>query len=321
MRTSSTKAPTQMALAACAALATALLGAGCDELSSRQQIQDANKLYAEGRYAKAVEMYQEALDRTPDLHIGHHNAGLAYYKLFQPGVESKQNTALAEKAAAHFMVYLETVPNDQKVISLITTIWLDSGQYDKALAYWSKVLEKEPNNRGVLEKLANIYRQAGKFEDARKWHIKRAELETDRGAKVKAFLDIAQMDWSRLQKPDLVDADRLAVADTGLAALQKAEALDPKHPLVQSLMGSLYQHRSLGHGSHWAKGVEAAAQRYHQGRFTEIKKGEKAGAGAPAAPGQPGAPAGAAGAQPAQPGSPAPSGQTGAGTTPPPAAK
>lgn len=312
---------TNAALAACAALVSALLGAGCDELSSRRQIQDANKAYAEGRYSKAVEMYQEALDRTPELHLGHHNAGLAYYKLFQPGVETKENRALAEKAAAHFMEYLKFEPNDQKVISLITTIWLDSGQFQKAIAYWSDVQAKNPQDRSVLEKLANIYRQAGQFDKAHEWHSKRADMETDRGAKVKAYLDIAQMEWSRLQKPEVIDFERLTVADIGIAALQKAEALDPKHALVQSLMGSLYQHRSIAHGAHWAKGVEAAAQKFHQARFTEIKKGETAAAGQqPAQPGQAGQPPAG---QPGQAGAPAQPGQTGAAgsTTPPPATK
>jgi tetratricopeptide (TPR) repeat protein len=312
---------TNAALAACAALVTALLGAGCDELSSRRQIQDANKAYAEGRYSKAVEMYQDALDRTPELYIGHHNAGLAYYKLFQPGVETKENRALAEKSAAHFMEYLKFEPADQKVISLLTTIWLDSGQFQKAIAYWSDVQAKNPNDRSVLEKLANIYRQAGQFDKAHEWHLKRADMETDRGAKVKAYLDIAQMEWSRLQKPEVIDFERLAIADIGIASLQKAEALDPKHALVQSLMGSLYQHRSIAHGSHWAKGVEAAAQKYHQGRFTEIKKGEQAAAGQqPAQPGQAGQPPAG---QPGQPGAPAQPGPTGAAgsTTPPPATK
>ncbi|HKE15984.1 MAG TPA: tetratricopeptide repeat protein [Kofleriaceae bacterium] len=297
------------ALAACAALLAALLGAGCDELSSRQEIQKANKLYAEGRYAKAVELYKSALDRTPTLTIGQHNAGLAYYKLFQPGVETKENRAIAEQSAAHFMKYLETNPNDRKVITLVTTIWLDSGQFDKALNYWSQVLAKDPQNRGVLEKLANINRQAGRFEEARKLHLQRSDLETDRGAKVKALLDIGYMEWSRLTKPDLIDVDRLAVADIGIAALQKAETLDPKHDAVQSLMASLYLLRSLAHGAFWAKCVDVASEKYHHSRFSEIKKGQAAGAGVtPAKPGQPGAPGqpAPAGAAPAAAGAAAP---------------
>lgn len=298
-----------------AALASVLVGtAGCDELRSRREIQDANKLYGEGRYSKAVEIYNAALQRTPDLAIGQHNAGLAYYKLFQPGVDTKENRAMAEQSAAHFMKYLESEPNDTKVIGLLTTIWLDSGQYEKALTYWSQVLAKDPQSRDVIEKLANINRQAGNYTKAREWHMKRVELEHETGGKVKAYLDIAQMEWSRLQKAELVDAERLAAVDVGVAALQVAEKLDPKHALVQSLMGSLYQHRSLGHGAHWAKGVEAASQRFHQGRFSEIRKAEQAaaGAGQPPAAGQtaPGA---------APPSGTAPSGTAPSGTTPTPA--
>jgi tetratricopeptide (TPR) repeat protein len=292
------------ALAVCAALASVLLGAGCEELTSRRQIQEANKLYAEGRYGKAADLYRQALEATPELAIGWHNAGLAYYKLFQPGVETKENRATAELAAQAFMTYLKYEPNDQKVIGLLTTIWLDSSQFDKALAYWSEVLAKNPQSLDVIEKLANINRQAGNHDKAREWHLKRVELEATSGGKVKAYLDIGQMEWSRLQKPDLVDADRLAVVDIGVAALQKAEALDPKHALVQSLMGSLYQHRSVSHGAQWAKLIEAASQKYHQARFTENKKAEQAAAAQAAQqPGQPGA-AGAPPAPSAQPGQP-----------------
>ncbi len=264
------------------AVAALIALAGCDELTSRREIQQANKLYLEGRYAKAIELYEAALDRSPDLAIGHHNAGLAYHKLFQPGTETPQNKVFAEKAALHFTKYLDEEGGDQKIISLLTTIWLDSGQYDKAIKYWNEVLAKDPKSRDVLEKLANINRQAGNYDKALEWHMKRFELETDSGAKVKALTDIAQMQWSRLQKPELVDAERVAVVDIGLASLQKAEQLDPKNAVVHSLIASLYQHRALAHGASWAKAVEVASQRYHQLRFTEI---QKAGGSAKLVPG------------------------------------
>ncbi len=272
------------------AVAALICLAGCDELTSRREIQKGNKLYLEGRYAKAIELYDAALKRSPDLTIGHHNAGLAYHKLFQPGEETPQNTAYAEKAAYHFTKYLEDESGDQKIISLLTTIWLDSGQYDKAIQYWNQVLAKNPKSRDVLEKLANINRQAGKYDKALEWHMKRFELETDPGAKVKALTDIAQMQWSRLQKPDLVDAERVAVVDVGLAALQKAEQLDPKNGVVHSLIASLYQHRALAHGASWAKVVEVASQRYHQVRFSEIQKALGGGTKPPGAGADPKSP-------------------------------
>lgn len=271
------------------AIAALIALAGCDELTSRREIQKGNKLYLEGRYAKAIELYDAALERSPDLTVGHHNAGLAYHKLFQPGVDTPQNKAFAEKAAFHFAKYLEDESGDQKIISLLTTIWLDSGQYDKAIKYWGDILAKNPKSRDVLEKLANINRQAGDYDKALEWHQRRIELETDPGAKVKALTDIAQMQWSRLQKPELVDAERVAVVDVGLAALQQAEKLDPRNAVVHSLIASLYQHRALAHGASWAKIIEAASQRYHQVRFSEIQKA-LGGAKPPGADGKSGKP-------------------------------
>jgi tetratricopeptide (TPR) repeat protein len=262
---------------------------GCDELASRREIQQGNEQYNEARYQKAVDLYEPALERTPSLAIGHHNAALAYYQLFQPGIDKPENKAIADKAAFHFQEYLKRNPGDGKIVGLLTQLWIDSDQYDKALAYWEAELAKDPQNRDVMVKLANINRQAGNYDKALEWHEKRAALEPNKEGKINAYLDIAQLEWARLQKPDLVDEERLAVADLGIGALQKAEALDPQHSGIQSLLGSMYQLRSLGHGAIWAKVVEIAAQRAHQIKFIELQK-----AAAPAPAAAPAAPAGGA---------------------------
>jgi tetratricopeptide (TPR) repeat protein len=269
------------------ALPAIALAAGCEQLESRRQIQRGNDHYEEGRYQKAVEEYEPALQRTPDLAIGHHNAGLAYFKLFEPGNETPANLANAEKAAEHLQTYLEEHPDDAKIVTLLSQIWMDSGHYEKAVAYWEAELAKDPTSRLTMIKLANINRQGGDFAKALEWHYKRAGLETTTEGKVNAYVDIAQLEWSRLNKADLVDEERLAAADNGIAALQKAEALDPKHALVQSLLGAMYQHRAYAHGASWAKLIEGTAQRQHQIKFVELDKAAKAAQ--PAAPAQPNA--------------------------------
>jgi tetratricopeptide (TPR) repeat protein len=269
------------------AMTTVMAFAGCQELDSRREIQKGNKLYMEGRYQQAIEKFEAALAGTPDLAIGHHNAGLSYYKLFQPGVDTPENKVYAQKAADHFAAYLQDEQDDRKVISLLTTIWMDSEQFDKAVAYWSAVLAKDPKAVDVIEKLANIHRQAGQYDKAVEWHQKRIALETETGGKVKGYLDIAQMHLGRLFKQELFDAERLAVVDAGLAALQEAEKLDPSLPLVQSLQAAMYQHRALAHQATWARGLEAASQRYHGVRFTELSRAQQPKAGASPAPGAP----------------------------------
>lgn len=276
--------------AICSIVGALFLATGCEELESRRQIQRGNEHYNEGRYAKAIAEYEPALQRTPSLTTGHHNAGLAYYQLFQNDVGKPEARPLAEKAAAHFTAYLETNPGDAKIVALLTQVWLDSDQHDKALAYWEAELAKDPTSREVLMKLANINRQAGQYDKSLEWLNKRAALETQGEGKVNAYLDIAQLQWSRLNKADLVDLDRVAVADVGIAALQAAEAIDPKHPLVQSLLGSMFQHRSLAHGATWAKLIETASQRQHQLKFIELQKAaqQPAPGAAPAGGAQPG---------------------------------
>ena len=268
-------------LAACFLLGTA----GCEELKSRRQIQKGNKLYAAGDYMEAIAEFEGALERTPELEIGHYNAGLAYLKVFRAGDESKENLELADGVTRHFAVYLESNPNDSVVVGLMTRVWMDSGQYEKALAFWRGELEKNPKDTEVLLILASINRQAGHWEKAVEWHYREAEVHKAAESKVKAYLDIAKLAWHLLIKKDKVTSmERLKIADTAIAALQKAEALSPDNHEVESYLVSMYDFRSLIHGMSWAQAVDKASMLYHRNRREALKPKapEPAGSGAAA---------------------------------------
>ncbi len=249
---------------------------GCEELTARRKIQKGDKLYQDGRFSKAVVLYEEALKAAPDLEIGHHNAGLAYLMLFVPGDTKELNVALAERATEHLQIYLEGNPDDSRIRELMTTAWIDSDQFDRALIYWEELLTKEPNNSDVLVTLAGINSKAGRYDKAIEWHLKRVEIEPEAQGKAQAYIAIGDMQRARLTNGEVVDLERLALADIGLAALQKAEGLDPSGPLIQSLLGSVYQLRALAHGSSWARQIDTASQRYHQLRWMELTKKAKA---------------------------------------------
>jgi tetratricopeptide (TPR) repeat protein len=272
-------------VAASAVAAALLAGSGCEEIGARRTIQRANKLYGEGRFSQAVEEYETALKVAPHLAAGHHNAGLAYLKLFKPGDESPKNLSYANAAAQHLTIYLQSNPGDVKIIDLLTRLWVDSGNYQKALSYWEGELQKDPRSREVILRLAAINNQAGRYDEAVRWHQRRAEFETDPGAKAKAYKDIGQLQWHQLMKPDAVDEKRLYLADVGIAALQKAAALEPGDADVQTLLASLYEHRSHAHGASWARIVEAASTLQHRTRWRDLKQAGTPGsapAGAPA---------------------------------------
>jgi tetratricopeptide (TPR) repeat protein len=244
---------------------------GCEEFNARRKIQKAGKLYNEGRFSKAAELYEEALEVAPHLDIAHYNAGLAYSKLFKPGDESPENLMWAEKSTEHFSAYLENNPADGAIVGMMTRIWMDAGQYKKALAYWGGELAKDPTDSEVLEILASINRQAGDWETAIEWHHKQAEAVHEINAKVDVYLLIAKVVWHRLSKRDKILAwERIKIADIGVAAMAKALELEPGDDRSMELHGytaSIFEFRALAHPASWARAADRASTQYHRNEW------------------------------------------------------
>jgi tetratricopeptide (TPR) repeat protein len=244
------------------AICSVALLSSCSELEARRDIQKGDKLYEDGKYSEAIALYEKALDKS-DLAIGHHNLAITAFAAFQPGIETPANMTYARKASEHFQAYLELKPNDSEIIELMTTVWLDSDQTDVALQYWEAERVKNPESLAPIRKLGTIQRLAGNYEEALKWDYARVELSTTPKDKVLALVQIGQLQYSRLAKSTMVDAERVAVADSGIAALQRALSLQPENAKLHSLIATIYQFRSLAHQAGWAQLADTASQRYH----------------------------------------------------------
>ena len=252
----------------------ALSSSGCKELEARRTIQDGDKAYQDGLYKEAIGTYEEALGKA-DIDIGHHNLAIAAYKAFQPGVQTPVNQEYGAKAAKHFMAYLEAHPDDRGIIDLLTTLWLDSEKYDEAIGYWTKELDKSPGDAKILNKLSTINRQAKRYDDALAWDQKRLDAAKDNKEKFKVYRDIAQLQYSRLTKASLLDDERLEVADSGIAALQKAISFNPEANDVYGLMATLYQFRALSHFSTWGQTIDTASQSFYQKKHRQLQLASK----------------------------------------------
>ncbi len=244
------------------AICSALLFGSCSELEARRGIQKGDKLYEEGKYAEAIELYEKSLEAS-DLAVGHHNLAVAAFIAFQPGIETKANLAYAQKASKHFQAYLKLKPNDTEIIELMTTVWLDSDQTDVALAYWEEQRAENPTDIAPIRKLGTIQRLAGNYEEALKWDYTRVELASTDKDRVLALVQIGQLQYSRLSKATMVDEERVSVADSGIQALQQALALQPENAKLHSLIATIYQFRALAHQAGWAQLADNASQRFH----------------------------------------------------------
>jgi tetratricopeptide (TPR) repeat protein len=277
------------------ALALVMLS-GCDELSARSHVQEGNKDYGEQRYEKAVEHFEAALRKSPNLEIAHHNLAIAYTRLFKPGLETPENKAIADKAATHFAYWLDRHPDDVKIRRLLTGLWIDSGDYPKAIEFWKKEHDKNPKARDVIQTVANIYLKSGDWRTALEWYQKDVDTAADAPGKVAAYTSIANVAFGRLfgKRGVVVGLERTEIAEIGLEATGKGLELDPKAVNLWRTSRQLWKDRGYASGTSWANAIsDAEAQVFDQQArvlAAEAKKAQDAAAGAggtppPAAPG------------------------------------
>lgn len=264
-------------LAVIAAIWVLVGGAGCEEIRARRAVQEANKEFEKGRFSKAAELYEEALRNAPHLDTAHYNAGLTYKKMFRPGVPTPENMQIAKAAAEHFAAYLQKHPEDTKIVDLMTSVWIESGDYQSALNYWERELAKNPKNTEVMAILAGISRQAGDWDKAIEWHRRQVDADADPLAKAGAYKDIGKLIASRLRGKThkVLGYERLLIADTGIEALQKAAALTPDDAEIQTSLGFLYGQRALAQSATWAQMIEVASARHHYKKWAALNKKEQ----------------------------------------------
>lgn len=285
---------TRFGLLCLAGVAALLLSAtGCDEISARRKVQDANEKYKNGRYEEARDLYEAALKQSPDLTLAQHNLGVTYYRLMQRGDHSPENQAIADKATDNLLSYMNrgAVEEKEKVLirKLITEIWVDSGQVSKALAFWESEHAQRPTDTSIIEQLADLEYKRGEWRKAIEWLDKSVAVADTPDTKASAYGQIGTLCFLRLLsgKETIQGSERIALADTGIAALQKGLALQPKNMQLVSTLASLNQQRAFASGSRIGFHIDLAAHQNYMRVFNVLKEEAKkqAAQNPPAEPG------------------------------------
>ncbi len=275
-------------IASCALALVAL--SGCQELTARRAVQEGNAEYGEQNYDKAAAHFEKAIEKAPDLEIAHHNLGITYSRMFKPGIDTPENKAIADKAAAQLSWWLAKHPDDTKIRKLITGIWIDADQYEAALAFWKKEHERDPASRDVLQTVAGIYLKSGDWRSAIDWYRKDVDAAKDIPGKIAALSAIANVSFGKLfgGREKVFGVERCEIAEIGLHAAEEGIKLDPKAIALWGTSQGLWANRSVANGQSWAYQIDQAeAQVFaQQARVLreEAKKAQAAAGGAPAAP-------------------------------------
>jgi tetratricopeptide (TPR) repeat protein len=168
--------------------------------------------------------------------------------------------------------------------TLMTNLWVDSLQYEKALAYWENELKTHPQSFEAMGKLAGINLQAGNWRKSIEWFLTIADKSPETQNKITAFSSVGNVAWSKLNSKTLGHEEAVELADLGIGALQKASELAPKNPSFLRLQSSLYNFRSLTHGSSWAAAIDRASSQDLKGLSDVVSAQAKQSAGTPAPP-------------------------------------
>lgn len=258
-------------------------GAGCKQLNARDKVQQGNSLYDDQEYEKAIAKYESALKDEPSLTVIHHNLGLAYARMFRPGVDTPENKAYVDNAAVHLNAWLAKHPRDMKIQRFLLNLWKDAGDYQPVLDYFMKDYEKDPQNRAIVDKIAGIHLARGDWRSSIDWYYKSAAIAPDSVAKLASFTNIANVCygqlWTSIARLKQRGTDRTEIAEIGLEAAEKGIALglttDSKHLQLTSYSQQLWNQHALAQGPYWAAMIDRSEGQIFEQRVRVLREEAK----------------------------------------------
>jgi len=261
----------------------ALTLVGCSELRARQQAREGNRLFQAGDYRAAVQSY-EGSERLYPLPVVALNKGLACRQLLLPGAKSSQNEKAVECALTAFQNLKKLNPADARADQLYLQTLFDADRFEQLARIFEADLAKSPNDPAAINALAQVYSRWGRWEEALRWTIERAKRRpNDAEARyaVGVFIynrlfekgggpDKAGFDPRPNPEPkpvpafgpgDIVGAERIRLADQGIAELESALKLRANYADAMTYLGLLHRQKSFAYleqPEQWQAAVDAA---------------------------------------------------------------
>jgi tetratricopeptide (TPR) repeat protein len=256
---------------------------GCSELRARHLGREGNQHFRDGDYAAAVQAYS-ASEQLHPLPVVAFNKGLACRQLMLPGAKSAENDRSVECALAAFTQLKKLDPKDVRAEQLYQQTLFDADRFEALAARYQARLQVAPNDPVAINALIQVYSRWDRWDDALHWTLERARREpnnTESHYAVGVFIynrlfargggtEQSSFDPRPGPKPkappvsapsDITGAQRVALAEQGIAELQKALELRPNYADAMTYLGLLYRQKSFAffdRPAEWQSAVEAA---------------------------------------------------------------
>ncbi len=280
-------------------------------IKANYHFNNANALFTDGQYRRAITEYEEAIKYNPDLIDAYRFAGEAYKNLFRPGDDRPDNMEKAEKALEYLNKAYEFNPHNKEIIFSLGDMYDKLKRFDEAEKFYLKILELEPGNMNNYYVVAEFYkRYAAEKEELRaraeSMYLRRIEADPE-NPQGYAYLanyyemiqpvpefDKANEYWDRrisldpenaeahyakgvnrwakaYRLPTLPLQERLKLSQESLKALLKATELDPNYPEPYAYLSVVYKSVLVKLEPEKESRYNAEADRYSE-KFQELRK-------------------------------------------------
>ena len=229
-------------LAAALAVGTlTLLGTGCNQLRSRDDLNKGVAAYKNAKYSDAVSFFQEAINLDPKNPNARVYLATAYMMQWIPGAGSPENVEFATKAKDEFGKVLNQDANNSVALASLASLAFNEAdplpldqkmaKLDEAAGWYTKLVTADPKNRDGYYSLGAIAQK--KFYPALMTARVDANMKPDEPGPLK----------DKKSKAEL-SAKYSSVIDDGIKNLQKALEIDPESDDAMAYMNLLIRERA-----------------------------------------------------------------------------
>jgi Tfp pilus assembly protein PilF len=251
-----------------AVAALTLLGAGCQKLQSRDQLNKGVTAFKNAQYPEAVEHFKTAVELDPNFPTARLYLATAYMQQYIPGADSPENNKMSQAAYDQFQKVLEADAKNTVAIASIASLYLNQKKWDEAQQWYEKLTAVDPQNKEAFYSLG--------FIAWSKWY---PAIGTAR-----ANLGMKQEDPGPLKDKKMKEelkAKYGPVIDYGLQSLDKALQIDPEYDDAMAYENLLIRERAdlVDNKDEYEKQVKVADDWVQKALATKKAKAEKKGAG------------------------------------------
>jgi len=126
--------------------ALAALSVSCNQLKSRDQLNQGVQAFKNAQYPEAVERFKTAVELDPTFSTARLYLATAYMQQYIPGAMSPENEQMAKAAYDQFMKVLEQDPKNNVAVASVASLYLNQKKWDEAQQWYEKLTAVDPTN-------------------------------------------------------------------------------------------------------------------------------------------------------------------------------